>query len=53
LNQIVGLDGGAGEPASKPAQSRQDRDQLVAKTDAHRICARNQTYRRSRQFLTE
>src|SRR5271165_3026116 len=53
LNQIVGLDGGAREPARKPPQPRQDRDQLIAETDAHRISARNQMYRQSRQFLTK
>src|SRR6516165_4886958 len=52
LNEIVGIDGGAGEPASKPTQPRQDHDQLISETDAHRISARNQMYRRSRQFLT-
>src|SRR5712691_5748273 len=53
LNEIVGLDGGTREPAGEPTQPWQDRDQLVAKAAAHRISARNQTYRRSRQFLTK
>src|SRR5438270_6092127 len=52
LNQIIGLDGRAREPARKPPQPWQDRDQLIAETSAHRITACNQVYRRSRQCLT-
>jgi hypothetical protein len=37
LNEVVGLDCRAGESASKPAQSGQDRNELVAKTETHRI----------------
>ena len=53
LDEIVGFDGRAGEPAGEPAQPRQDRDQLVAEPRARRISARSQIDRRFRQFLTE
>src|SRR5712671_1909346 len=46
LNQIVGLDGRAREPAREPPQPWQDGDQLIAETDAHRISAWYQVYRR-------
>src|SRR5207248_10017176 len=52
LNQIVGFDGRAREPAREPPQPWQDGDQLIAETDAHRISAWNQVYRRFRQVLT-
>jgi hypothetical protein len=52
LNQIVGLDGRAREPAREPPQPWQDGDQLIAETDAHRISAWYQVYRRFRQVLT-
>src|SRR6516165_449722 len=52
LNEIVSIGQGARKSASKTAQSRQDCDQLIAEPGAHRISARNQTRRRSRQSLT-
>src|ERR1700726_623621 len=52
LNQIVGLGGRAREPAREPPQPWQDGDQLIAETDAHRISACNQVYRRFRPILT-
>jgi hypothetical protein len=52
LNQIVGLDSRTREPARKPPQPWQNSDQLIAETDAHRISAWNQMYRRFRQVLT-
>jgi hypothetical protein len=52
LNQIIGLYRRAREPAREPSQSWQDGDQLIAETDAHRISARDQMYRRFRQVLT-
>jgi hypothetical protein len=52
LHEIVGVRDGPRKAASKSAQSRQDRDQLIAEPDAHPISARNQASRRSRQFLT-
>src|ERR1700731_1899872 len=52
LNQIIGLDGRAREPAREPPHPWQAGDQVIAETDAHRISASNQMYRRFRQVLT-
>jgi hypothetical protein len=39
LNEIVGIGDRPRKPASESAQSRQDRDQLIAEAGAHRISA--------------
>jgi hypothetical protein len=53
LNKIVGLGRRSGQAPGKPAQPRQNRDQLIAEALAHRIGAVSRADRRFCLFPTQ